>query len=114
MDIGFLDKEKLKNIIEANCEIEEDKKICNAFFDDNPENFLIDIQHPVQDKSKEENYIQQHQTRLKWLIEHFTKDVISKAINKNFKGKIVINGDLYSYRLVLFLMNATEFQSICC
>ena len=35
MDIGFLDREKLKNIITNNCKTKEEQKICNAFFNEN-------------------------------------------------------------------------------
>ena len=68
---------------------------------------MYDDKHNENEKQK---YIQQNQKRLLWLIKPFTTNVIKQAINKDFKGKIVINGDLYSYRLILFLMNKKEYN----
>ena len=113
MDIGFLDKEKLKNIITNNCNNEEEeKKICEAFFNGNPEDFFniaCYYTHNEDEKQKYIKHIQQNKTRLEWLIKHFTTNVIKQTINKDFKGKIVVNGDLYSDRLVVLLMNRTEY-----
>ena len=112
MDIGFLDKEKLKNIITNNCNNEEEeKKICEAFFNGNPEDFFniaCYYTHNEDEKQKYIKHIQQNKTRLEWLIKHFTTNVIKQVINKDFKGKIVVNGDLYSDRLMVLLMNRTE------
>ncbi|MBQ7552411.1 MAG: metallophosphoesterase [Rickettsiales bacterium] len=112
MDIGFLDKEKLKNIVMKNCNTEEEQEICNAFFDGNPEEFLIDVYTKCHDIEKSKKLIQQNKTRLKWLIEHCMdmEEKILQARNENFKGKIVVNGDLYSDRIKFLLMNSIEYD----
>ena len=110
MDIGLLDKEKLRAIVENNCKTKEEAEICNAFFNGDPEEFLIDI-FLLKDENRERKCMPQNQKRLSWLIKHFKKNIIAQAINKDFKGKIVVNGDLYSNRLLLFLMNSSEYKS---
>ena len=112
MDIGFLDKEKLKNIIMEKCKTKKDKEICNAFFDGNPEKFLIDVVvSTLNKKGNGQEFIQQNKTRLEWLIKHCTAENILQARNENFKGKIVVNGDLYSDRIILLLMNSKEYKN---
>ena len=113
MDIGFLNKEQLQKIIMNNyCQTQEDREICKAFFTDEPEKFLIDVFHDNRhNENEKQKYIQQNQNRLLWLTKCCATNILSQAINKDFKGKIVVNGDLYSDRLIVFLMNCKEHSN---
>ena len=108
IDIGFLDKEKLKKIIIENCKTQKDKEICNAFFNENINNFLKDF---LQDTTFNKNDIKENEKRICWLQNHLKPSLIRQAINKSFTGKIVVNGDLYSDRHKICLMTVSEYNT---
>ena len=128
-DIGLLDEGKLKIAVEeladANINgentLEEKEKIMHMLtllLENKLENQQEELFEQVYDKGfntinsgeagRDENI-----ERLKFLKKYFTEDVLKSAINKNFKGKIVINGDLYSSRVNrLFGKNENEIVAI--
>ena len=73
-------------------------------------NFVLSVHEKVQDV---DNVYETNIERLNFLEEYFTEGVLKSAINKNFKGKIVINGDLYSSRVNrLFGKNENEIVAM--
>ena len=110
-DIGFLDKNALLHVIKDNInksdntekEKDEELKMLKMFFDKPDEWFKkayykdkygrwCEVKHG-------DDICKINCQRLNFLKTYFTEDVLKSAINENFKGKIVINGDLYSSRV---------------
>ena len=114
-DIGFLDKQKLYDTVEReikNSDKQEEEKnkeleMLKILFTESPEEwFKKIIQHfkfcgidMRLNKLGTDNVYKTNIERLNFLKTYFTEDVLKSAINENFKGKIVINGDLYSSRV---------------
>ena len=114
-DIGFLDKKKLYDAVEGKIKLSKKQKkekseeleMLKILFTKSPEEwfekiikhcnfFGTDMSVKVPGTG---NVYKTNIERLNFLKTYFTEDVLKNAINKNFKGKIVINGDLYSSRV---------------
>ena len=114
-DIGFFDKDALCNAVKTQIEKsgkqEEEKnkelEMLKILFTKSPEEWFKKIIKHLNifgdDISVKvlgaDNVYKTNIERLNFLKTYFTEDVLKSAINKNFKGKIVINGDLYSSRV---------------
>ena len=117
-DIGFFDKKKLINLVKTNIEntttTEEQKQkykdMLIEFFTCDPKDWMVLLYKGTWDDytslccyaNKYEEQKQKNKDKLQFLKTFFTADVLKDVINKNFKGKIVINGDLYSSKVCYF------------
>ena len=114
-DIGFFDKDALCNAVKTQIEKsgkqEEEKnkelEMLRILFTKSPEEWfekiikhlnILDAYMSLKVPGAD-NVYKTNIERLNFLKTYFTEDVLKSAINKNFKGKIVINGDLYSSRV---------------
>lgn len=153
IDIGFFNKEKLKEIVRKNIEEkykdekdkDKDKKnkylsMLNDFLNGDLNQWIVEIDDDkrtdalleilpkelAEDINKQykkgtlkrrektiEAILKQNKERMSFLLECFGMDVINKpeVFNEDFKGKIVVNGDLYSSRVTEKLFSQSKCDS---